>query len=354
MRKNKAGTEVYKLRPRAPFHFGVRGVGVEATGVVGPSDTLFSALCLTIRELHGISGLEEFLAPFRDGDPPFLLSSAFPYAGDVLLFPRPWLRVALADMLERDVRRVKTLKKVQFVSQGIFEALLHHGSLAEEFTEADLLQNGHVWVTAQERQEMTKALGEPKVLWKDNAAPRVTIDRATGASTVYQAGYVYFRPDCGLYLLIRWRDETLRDLVQQALQSLGDAGIGGERSAGHGQFEPQGPYPLALEEPEQGTRFVTLALYHPTEAEVATVLGEESAYELVARRGWMASPDEMARRRKMVRMLGAGSVLASRQPDRVYGDLVNVTPEKTKGWTPPHQVYRYGFAFPVAAVEEGR
>jgi len=53
-------------------------------------------------------------------------------------------------------------------------------------------------------------------------------------------------------------------------------------------------------------------------------------------------------------MLSAGSVLAGRQPDRVYGDLADVTPEKTKDWAPPHQVYRYGFAFPVAAVEEGR
>jgi hypothetical protein len=64
----------------------------------------------------------------------------------------------------------------------------------------------------------------------------------------------------------------------------------------------------------------------------------------------MASPDEQARRRKRVNMLSEGSVLTGWVPDRVYGDLVDVTPERTDDWEPPHSVYRYGFAFPVAAA----
>jgi CRISPR-associated protein Csm4 len=356
-RRDRPMAEVYRLRPHSSFHFGVRGVGVEATGVVGPSDTLFSALCLMMRELRGNAALEEFLAPFRDGDPPFLLSSAFPYAGNVLLFPRPWLRPDLGSLLEDDVRHAKTLKKVRFVSQGILRALLHREPLGDAFVEENLLQRDRVWVSADERSDMPNPRGEPGVLWRIDTAPRVTIDRATGASAVYQAGYVHFQPGCGLYLLIAWCDEALRDLVEQALEALGDAGVGGERSAGHGLFELLPPEAMTLSEPEGASRFVTLSLYHPTEAEVASVLGPTSAYELEPRGGWMASPDEMARRRKVARMLSEGSVLTGWEPDRVYGALADVTPEPTGGWTPPHPVYRYGFAFPIASVgaeeEEG-
>jgi CRISPR-associated protein Csm4 len=227
---------------------------------------------------------------------------------------------------------------------------LRREALAEEFIEANLLQRGRVWITSEERGALPE-LREPKVLWRSETAPRVTVDRATDASAVYQAGYIRFQPGCGLYLLIRWRDGKVRDLVEQALQALGDAGIGGERSAGHGLFELVASQPMALQGPRQGSRCVTLSLYHPTEAEVASVLGDGSAYELETRGGWMASPDEMARRRKAVRMLSEGSVLTGWQPNRVYGDLVEVTPEEADDWKPPHPVYRYGFAFPVAAVQ---
>jgi len=344
--------EVYKLCPRSSFHFGLRGVGVEATGVTGPSDTVFSALCLMVRDLRGVAGLEEFLGPFLKDDPPFLLSSAFPYAGDLLLFPRPWLRVLWNGKGEQDTRQAKLLKKVRFVSHNIFQAILRSEPLQQEFIEANLLQKGRVWVTSQERSRLPARLRKTGRVWVKHSVPRVTVDWATGTSSVYQAGYVRFQPGCGLYLLFRWRrtPDGLPDLVEEALRALGDVGIGGERSAGHGQFKLDGPQTLTLEGPATASRFVTLALYHPTEAEVKAVLGKASAYELEPRRGWMASPDEGARRRQPIFMLSAGSVLSDWQADRVYGDLADVTPLKTKTWSPPHRVYRYGFAFPVAAA----
>ena len=70
---------MYHLEARAPFHFGLRGVGIEATAVHGPSDTLFSALCYAIRQQFGLAALQDFLAGYPSPDPPLLLSSAFPY-----------------------------------------------------------------------------------------------------------------------------------------------------------------------------------------------------------------------------------------------------------------------------------
>jgi len=114
----------YKLEARSPFHFGVRGVGVEATSVVCHSDTLFSALCLMIRKLHGEEKLKALLSLFPiDGAekmPPFRLSSAFPYAGEVLFFTRPMMG---AKGLPEDAKTAKSVKKVGFVSQNIFEGI---------------------------------------------------------------------------------------------------------------------------------------------------------------------------------------------------------------------------------------
>jgi CRISPR/Cas system CSM-associated protein Csm4 (group 5 of RAMP superfamily) len=61
---------VYPLQPRAPFHFGVRGVGVEATALTARSDTLFSALCITLRELYNAAELKRFLDQFPMRDAP--------------------------------------------------------------------------------------------------------------------------------------------------------------------------------------------------------------------------------------------------------------------------------------------
>jgi CRISPR-associated protein Csm4 len=346
--------QIYRLTPRASFHFGVRGVGVEATGLTCHSDTLFSALCLMIRELRGEAALEEFLSAFATSAPPFLLSSAFPYVGEVALYPKPMSPIPIASGQEDDLSLLKTIKKIRFVSQPIFEAILASETLKAPGSD-QLLQGKRVWITPQERQNLEPmATGGQIVIWEKDGVPRVAVDRVTSASAVYQAGQMRFNDGCGLHVLIRWRDESQRELIEEALRALGDVGIGGERSAGHGLFSLQDPQPVPLQEPERSARFVTLSLYHPTKAEVEagerSVLGDASAYELVGRGGWMASPDEMARRRKRVNMLGEGAVLTNWEPDRVYGNLVDVTPERTEGWAPPHNVYRYGFAFPVGAA----
>ena len=58
--------DIYKLVPHAAFHFGLRGVGVEETAFFCPADTIFSALCLMLRqwEPDGSQALEARLESF--------------------------------------------------------------------------------------------------------------------------------------------------------------------------------------------------------------------------------------------------------------------------------------------------
>lgn len=372
----------YHLEARAPFHFGLRGVGIEATATHGPSDTLFSALCHTIRQQRdGLATLQEFLAGYASPDPPLLLSSAFPYVlarreeevenwkppapfdpgQAVRFFPRPidWPPGVPDEPKER-----KTIKKIAWVSEGIFRAWVSGESLEQHYTPEHLVQGGRVWLTSEEKGRVAGWRDEETDeirLWVVGDVPRVTVDRQASTSAVYQAGRVWFTPGGGLWLLIRWREDW-QERGKLALQVLGDAGLGGERSAGHGLFHLRGPHTLAsLPDPKPGGQFLTLSLYYPTEEELPDVLGNDRvSYHLQMRRGWMASPDDSqdaegklvrgrALRRKTVRMFTEGSIL--RWPDgrTVLGALADVTPEAFK----THKVWRYGLAWAVGYRTEG-
>jgi CRISPR-associated protein Csm4 len=370
--------KLYKLAPRAAFHFGRRGVGVEGSQVYYHADSLFSALCLTLRELdpEDSAAVTRFLDPFPraggpDRLPPFRLTSAFPYAGDVLFFPKPLLPARLAQEVTQEEAKAqehgKTLKSVDFVSQALFSAWLNHQPLGGYLDSANLLHGGELWVTPAERERLEvfrDGLGGEIRLWEVDAVPRVTVDRVTNKSAVYQAGRVRYQQSsdgehrAGLWVLVEWPggdpDKATLATLTETFKVLGDSGLGGERSAGYGQFDLEGPSDFdGLDIQGLGERWLTLAPYHPRRNEVGGggVLGEHCAYALLIRRGWVASPEGMSYRRPLVRMLGEGSVLhhPAAGPRESYGGLADVTPEimdPDEGGA-GHKVWRYGVAFPV-------
>ncbi|RLC91542.1 MAG: type III-A CRISPR-associated RAMP protein Csm4 [Chloroflexi bacterium] len=338
----------YPLRPRAPFHFGVRGVGVEATALTARSDTLFSALCLTLRELYGRDGLEGFLEQFPTAqepnrDPPLLLSAGLPYAGKVRFFPRPFLPVP---GLEDDPTEQKHQKKITLISETVFRAWVGGGDVLQYYERRNLLHSGQVWVTADERAALADRFLDENTgwvrMWTVGDVPRVTVDRVSSSSSVYQAGQVRFAPGAGLYLLVVWRDDGWRDRFWELLQVLGDAGVGGERSSGYGLFTPLKPQPVALPDADGTGRWVTLSSCWPLPGQEG-ILGPGTAYRLENRRGWMDSPEGRNLRRKSVHMLEPGSVLRTLPGQTTYGGLADVKPDIFTA----HPVWRYGLALPV-------
>jgi CRISPR-associated protein Csm4 len=359
-------TYIYRLAPRTAFHFGLRGVGVEETATFCPADTLFSALCLTLREWEsdGNRKLETWLDEFPPlsggGSPPLRISSAFPYAGEVLFFPKP--RVPANLPVETRQTEAKTLKRIDYVSHGILKAWLAQEDLNAQVDDELLLHDGRVWVTRDELGELEdfRDLDTKKHrMWATQTRPRVTVDRATARSSIYQAGVVSFRPGAGLFTLVEFLDgevEKERGRLASLLEVLGHSGLGGERSSGYGQFEPEAPQEFDGFGAADGDLFLTLAPYHPTRTEVeAGVLGKDAAYDLLTRRGWVGSPEGLHLRRRLVRLLGEGSVLHD-VGGASYGDLADVTPREGDEEMLSHKVWRYGIAFPVPAarpVEKG-
>jgi CRISPR-associated protein Csm4 len=262
----------------------------------------------------------------------------------------------------------KKLKKIQFVSRRIYEAMLS-GQDLEPFLYVPasagnpptllhnvLFQQGMVWASPQETSQLKghrDLLSGSLKFWAVGTQPRVTVDRSSSQSELFAAGHVRFAQECGLFFLVHYADLSWKASLEKALYLMADTGIGGERSVGHGQFDLAIDEDFTLQQPDENltNAFTTLSPYWPTQSEVADGVLKDAHYALINRRGWVTSPDAMGLRRQNVRMLKEGSVLHSKPG----GALVDVNPLGFDGqaMVQEHDVWRYGLSFPVRCKLEG-
>lgn len=338
-----ATTSTYRLRFRSSLHVGERGVGLEETHCHLPADTLFSAICTVWRWLYGADSLQsELLQPFLPGEnPPFILTSAFPFAGEVLFFPKPLGRWGNVTLRGED-KGEKQLKRVRWVSSEVLRSWVQGEELA--YDSANCIGNGVIWCTPEEKaqlQDFTDDETADIVLWRTAVAPRVTLDRVTSASQIWFFGYVAFVSGAGLWCAVRYFREELKSRVEACLRLLGDSGLGGERGAGYGLFTVDEAPTTDLPEFANASYCLTLSPCCPTREQLQNLIDPNAAYNILPRRGWVGSPEGGNLRRKLVHMFAEGSVLKY-PPGTMPGSLVNVKPDPC-----PHDVWRYGYAFPL-------
>jgi len=333
------------------FHFGEQGLGQEETRPFWSSDSLFAALVARLAALKGEQAVQDWLKPFLDGSPPFLLTSLFPFAGEVRFFPVP-LAAQLPDgrSLPQGVK-AKDLKKVQFVSENLYRQLLTGKSLLDVHPAHAEIHGGKIWLTGEEKQKLPPPpqKGEPFRMWVIEKRPRVTVERATNASTLYHTGTVHFALGCGLWFGVQWLDPAAdKALFAQLLSDLGEAGVGAERSAGYGKgkFEQKG----TLELPDPEKMWTSLSRYLPRREEMPAFSGERAAWKVQTVAGWLDSPQKSGQRRRALNLIQEGatfSLPAGLQPP--FGRVEDVRPRyKTGGKYPiQHPVYRSGLTVAV-------
>lgn len=368
---------IITLAPKGSFHIG-EPVGIERQAVLThiPADTLFAALATTWA--HSGRDVNALLTRFTDAAaPPLLLTSAFPclYGKDLQatlrFFPRPLVR------LNADKKKIeaagKGLKRAAWVSERLFGQLCR-GENIEAALDKRCFGPSGLWVTPDDLTQRRNGAEETtpilpldaedrlKPLWKQWDAPRVTLDRVTGASQLYHIGRVTLAAQVGFWFALRGED-ALAKAVTDAVAVLADSGLGGLRSTGHGAFDWAAAEATLPGAGDSGYA-VTLARYAPRDAAEAaqTLQQPHTAYTLVNVGGWCVDDAHHAWRRRSVRMVAEGGVLGA----GAVGQLVDVTPHKPRDWqdeaTPwsfgaARLVYRWGYAFPVgiapAALPEG-
>lgn len=327
-----------RLQPQGAFHFGRHGIEMEAVSETCPSDTLYAALFWQALQ----QGQRWSSEP---SNPPFTISSCFPYVDGIQLLPVPMLPPLPSDKQNPGER--KQFKKVRFISSKIFINLLAGThSLSHYFQPANgvALQNGSVLVSQAEFS--AKQRDANKALWKIESIPHVAVDRWSNASAYYETGQVRFAEGCGLAIL------ALGDLKQlmPLLHQVGIDGLGGRRSKGVGMFEPE-LQTETLDLPAATTdSVIVLSRYLPSSAELAAgVLDLPAAYSLEDVTGWMYSPAAKAQRRKAIWMIGVGSRLnRAGLAHSIVGSSVDVAPtydNPSAGVN--HSVWRHGLALTV-------
>ncbi len=321
------------LKPESPFHIGEAGVGLEETSVIVHSDTLFSALCNMYALLYGGDELEAMLEKF-DEEPPFLVSSAFLYAGNILTFPLPlgvdWSEFVTEELLEelqKDRHELtKELRSARFVSQDVFLSILKGTPVRISIPPV------HNILFSQNEDP-------PKKIFSVSEAPRVAMDRKTHTSAIYHVGEVYYASDCGLYFFLKTNPEYDKR-IRACINLLGHEGLGGKRTSGRGLFHPAFKKSLRIPQPAMK---ITLSLTFPKPKELPVV--KEGFYGLVSRRGWIYTPQLKSLRKKGVRMLVEGSTF----PQKVEGQLADVTPESVPGVP---RIKQYGLGYYLAEGED--
>ena len=330
---------VYRLKFKTQLHLG-RATGAAQTGSLGlektetyiSADTLFSAICQMWTTFYDTASLTDFLNPYtaENGSLPFTLTSAFPYANNVYLFPKPLIFKSTS----------KKSKRVQFVSRSLFENIIT-GNLPtfDEKDEKNVITGEKVWVNSEEKKQLKKAMNEKLNVWETTTRPRVSIDRQTEESSIWHVETVQFNTDCGLWFAVNYDSDETKQKIETLLRVLGDNGIGGERNAGYGLFD-FGEVALDIPTAEDSTQFVTLSPICPKSSEqLEHLLKGDIAYNLNPLTGWVGSHGTY-KRRKQINMFTEGSVLNA--SDESIGRLVDLKPDN---WT--HPVYRYGYAWQV-------
>lgn len=222
-------TRLYRLRLESPL------------GTPLQSDTLFGHICWQVALTEGPDGVDAFLRPFLEGEPPFILSDAFP-AG---LLPKPTWPGAGAGAGDEDPRaahdRRKRSAKAAFLTKDDFIRLC-----------AD-----PAW--------LVEPLADP---WQKEIIPHAVPSRLTGATGGEDKGGFYFTEpwvlpgrEVDLYARLRlgWADR-----LADWLAAIGRQGFGRDKSSGLGRLTLTGHRPAPeLGGPSAADGLVILSTYLP-------------------------------------------------------------------------------------------
>ena len=312
----------YRLRFPHGVHVAAEGFGEESVSQIIASDTLFSAVCMAAAKLYGQEGVEPLLKAGA-----VQLSSAFPFMGEEYFFPRPLS--FFPEVPETQYELFKRAKKVQYLSQRVFERVLQGDTLE---IKKDQIR-GPFWFAEKPPEQ---------AIMVTQVRPRVALDRVTQASQIYHFAEVYFDREAGLFFLAKFRDNEVQQRFETALHLLADEGIGADRTVGKGLFRWE-KRTLTLRVPGTPDHVVLLSLYNPKAEEARQLNPVQSYYAFITRRGWVTMPGAMTLRRRAVRFFAEGSVLAFTEAMLPEGRLVEtLSPRDVPDL--PHPIWRNGQA----------
>ena len=293
---------VYKLKFENGVHWG--NGSLDRSDYIFSADVLFSALYIEALKL----GLEkQFFEKTSEGE--IVFSDAFPYLGEILTIPKPMLYIEQKEE-EIDTDR-KKFKNMKYIPIGWLEEWVN-GTLKDVDNPMDELGTHSQYTKAFVRREETQP---------------------------YHVGVYRFAPENGVYIIVGYEKEEDIELLEELLESLSYAGIGGKKSSGLVRFEFKRtkreiePLIRALNEKSGIQMLLSSAL--PGEEELESAM-QNASYLLEKKSGFVASREYALeyRRKRDLYVFSAGSCFEH----TFSGEIVDVS----NGGN--HPVYRYAKA----------
>lgn len=327
---------IYKLHFTAPLHLGDRREDYGTSQKVISSDTFYAALTACMAKMgHDIPA---------NGDLGVAISSLFPYyqkdedsKSAVFFLPSPLLQ-PMPKL--SDIGKAKKVKKVKWLDVSLFERIL----AGEE-----LFNNNDCMVASVQGEYLTTSSIDKDFI-HSQVAQRVQVSRNVDdaidkeddkhkAETFYM-DKVFFKGESGLYF-IALGDTTN---IDKTMPMLAMEGIGTDRNVGNGCFEYTKDE-IIISTPKDAQHAVALSMFFPESQEQITSMlnGEDVAYDMERRGGWITSPGYNKIRKNVIYGLTPGSVVKYSINDAIaLGKTVDLSPNIPNG--PQHPVWRCGKA----------
>jgi CRISPR-associated protein Csm4 len=349
---------------RCPAHFGELGIGMESTSERVHSDTLFSAWMSSYARLY-TGEIDALLNRLRDESPPAIrISSTFIYRetdrGTIYYLPRP-LKFPVNYPECNDLEFFKTYKKLNYLPLTVWQRWYQRSGFTladrdELIARTNGSKGGHL---------DDEGTFDYKQALKIENVPKIAVDRNTRATNLYHTAFVHFewsqngssiKSLSGLYFLLYFPQDNaeLATRLENALELLGDEGLGGERSSGAGRFKVEwkdipSEWQDVVEYTDTSTSHYLISLFWEDDvSQLQQLITDKSRYEIQERGGWIIQSNI---RRQMVRMFIEGSVF----PVEPHGKLVNVTPSELRtsnGGYKTHPIYRSGISLSLKIKAE--
>lgn len=326
------------------------------------SDTLFGAICWGIRQIYGNDELEEMLSRFaRDSkkfDPPFLISSSFPYMESEKekrhFLPKPilkpiWRNVETKEALDK----LKTIKKVAYIQENIFNGWINGKITDSDLFEHIKLKEDNITYQLEGEEYLQKGgilieKGDATGIFKETDILRNVIDRLSNTTTeggLFYTHETFIGEKSGLFFLIEIKDRVYENLLNASLRFVEDRGIGGDVSVGKGQFDIELLTDTEIiHEPKNPDSFTNLSLYYPCDDEIQFFKQHEEKtwYNLIGRKGKIESAFVSTKDiwKESIQMFEEGSTFPLIADRELYGKNP-IVKEK------PFKIQHYGFALPV-------
>lgn len=287
------------------------GSGILETSMLRiTADSVFSAICCELAKSGKKEYIPQLVSLVRRGE--IKLSDTFPFKGDQLYLPRPFVSVK-AETDDGDSIKKKAFRKLKYIPIAKYEAFL----------------KGHF--TFEECQDTLRDISEAS----DFSVYMQVAVRTNDDPEPYSVGKVKFSDDSGLWFLLAASDETKLNELIKVIDSLGYTGIGGKRSSGCGRFKVQlidVPDYLHDRLNSQDGPFVSLSVCLPRKEELEKAV-ENASYSIAKKSGFVYSEDYSSSPKKKndIYVFESGSCFMN----SFSGDVYDVASDGN------HSVYRY-------------